>query len=113
MEPKYKPSESTIKPEAIQMDGDTVYLRNNIAEIIREDDQGNKTSYWSYQEAALTQDEFNIYASLIASKNAINSVGVPNSVSQLVVGQEVADSKQLAVMEAIADLYETIATMTV
>lgn len=112
MEPKYRYSESTVKPEAIQMDGDTVYLRNGITEIIREDGRGNKTSYWSYQEAALTQDEFNIYASIIASKNAINSVGVPDNVSQLVVGQEVADSNQLAVMEAIADLYETIATMT-
>ena len=109
MEPKYRPSESTVKPEAIQMDGDTVYLRNNITEIIREDDQGNKTSYWSYQEAVLTQSEFNIYASLIVSKNAINSVSVPDHVSQLVVGQEIADNNQLAVMEAIAELYETIA----
>lgn len=113
MEPKYKYSESTVKPEAIQMDGDTVYLRNGIAQIIREDGLGNKTSYWSYQEAVLTQDEFNIYASIIASKNAINSVDILDNVSQLVVGQEVSDSNQLAVMEAIAELYETIATMTV
>lgn len=113
MEPKYKPSESTVKPEPIQMDGDTVYLRNNIASLVREDEQGNKTSYWSYQEAVLTQDEFNIYASLIASKNAINSISVPEHITQLVVGQEIADSNQLAVMEAIAKLYETIATPTV
>ena len=111
MEPKYRYSESAVKPEVIQMDGDTVYLRNGVAEIIREDDQGNKTTYWSYQEAVLTQDEFNIYASIIASKNAINSVGVPDNISQLVAGQEVADSNQLTVMEAVAELYDTIATM--
>ncbi|MEG1523825.1 MAG: hypothetical protein RR475_02235 [Clostridia bacterium] len=109
MEPKYKYSESTVKPEAIQMDGNTVYLRSNISELVREDDQGNKTSYWSYQEAVLTQAEFNAYTSLIASKNAINSVSVPEHISQLVVGQEIADNNQLAVMEAIAELYETIA----
>ena len=113
MEPKYIHVESTIKPPSIEMCKNTVYLRTDFKEQIRTDEQGNKTSYWSYQEAALTQEEFNIYASLIASKNAVNSVGVPDNVSQLVVGQEVADSNQLAVMEAIADLYETIATMTV
>ena len=111
MEPKYKYSESTVKPEAIQMDGETVYLRNNISEIVREDEQGNKTSYWSYQEAILTQVQFNAYASLIASKNAINSVGIPEHISQLVAGQENVDSNQLILMNAIADMYDVLASL--
>lgn len=112
MELQYKYTESTVKPDTLQMDGDTVYLRNSIAEFIRSDENGNKTAYWSYQEAALTQEEFNAYANLVAAKNAINSVSVPENVSQLVVGQEIANNNQLAVMEAIAELYETIAATT-
>ena len=110
MEPKYKPSESTLQPESIQMDGDTVYLRANITEVSRTSEQGDTVSYWTYQEAILTQEEFNSYANLIASKNAIKSIDIPDHISQLVVGQETADNNQLAVMEAIAELYETIAT---
>lgn len=109
MELNYRYAESTVKPDTLQMDGGTVYLRHSIAEFVRSDDEGNKTSYWSYQEAALTQEEFNAYANFIAAKNAINSESVPDNVTQLVVGQEITDNNLLAVMEAIADLYETIA----
>lgn len=110
MDLQYKYAESTVKPDTLQLDGDTVYLRNSIVEFVRSDETGNKTTYWSYQEAALTQEEFNAYVNLIAAKNAINSVSVPENVYQLAIGQEIADSNQLAVMEAIAELYETIAT---
>ena len=94
MELKYRYSESTVRPEAIQIDGDTVYLRKDISELKREDDQGNKTTYWTYQEATMTVAEFNQHA------NAI-----------LISGQKNGDDNLLSVMEAIADLYETIAMM--
>lgn len=65
MELKYRYSESTVRPEAIQIDGDTVYLRKDISELKREDDQGNKTTYWTYQEATMTVAEFNQHANAI------------------------------------------------
>lgn len=91
----YRYAESTVRPETIQIDVDTVYLRKDISEIKRDDDQGNKISYWAYQEAVMTVKEFNQNA------NAI-----------LISGQKNGDDNLLAVMEAIADLYETIAMMT-
>lgn len=94
MELKYKYSESTIKPEPIQIDGETVYLRTDISEIRREDMQGASTTYWAYREATLGVEEFNRHA------NAI-----------LVSGQKNGDENRLAIMEAIADLYETMATL--
>lgn len=111
MEPKYKYSESTVKPEVIEMNGDTVYLRTDISKIARENEEGFTTTYWSYQEARLSQKEFNVYSSMIVSKNALNSTNVPDHISQLIVGQENGDNNQLILMEAIADLYDVIAIL--
>lgn len=111
MEPKYKYSESTVKPEVIEMNGDTVYLRTDISKIARENEVGATTTYWSYQEARLSQKEFNVYSSMIVSKNALNSTNVPDHISQLIVGQENGDNNQLILMEAIADLYDAIAIL--
>lgn len=94
MDITYRYAESTVRPDAIQINADTVYLRKDISEIIRDDNQENKISYWTYQEAAMTVEEFNQNASAI-----------------LIAGQKNGDDNLLAVMEAIADLYETIATM--
>jgi hypothetical protein len=95
MEIIYRYAESTVIPNAIEICGDTVYLRKDILKFNREDDQGNQIPYWSYQEAKFTIEEFNKYANVI-----------------LVSGQKSDDNDRLAIMEAIADLYETIATMT-
>lgn len=95
MGPNYKYSESTVRPEVLEISGNTVYLRRDISELRREDEQGNKTIYWTYQEATLTTEEFNQHA------NAI-----------LVSGQKNGDDNQLILMDAVADLYETIAMMT-
>lgn len=94
MGPNYRYSESTVRPEALEISGSTVYLRRDISELKREDEQGNKTTYWTYQEATLTTEEFNQHA------NAI-----------LVSGQKNGDDNQLILMDAVADLYETIAMM--
>lgn len=111
MEPKYIYSESTVKPEAIQMDGDTIYLRTGISGVARENEGGDTTTYWTYQEAILTQAEFNVYASLIASRNALNSANIPEHISQLIVGQEIVDNNQLILMSALVDMYDVLASM--
>lgn len=111
MEPKYKYSESTVKPEVIEMNGDTVYLRTDISKITRENEEGISIPYWAYQEARLSQEEFNVYSNMIVSKNALNSTNVPDHISKLVTGQENGDNNQLILMKAIADLYDVIAIL--
>lgn len=111
MEPKYMYAESTIKPQSIEMCKNTVYLRTDFVEKSRTD-MSNKVTYWTYQEARLTTDEFNSYVSWLMSKKAINGINDSGNISQLVIGQKNRDNDQLIIMEAITDLYDAIASMT-
>lgn len=111
MEPIYRYSESTVKPLGIEATKTTIYLRTDITEIERVYEDGNKVTFWTYKEAAMTPDEFNEYSSFIAAKNAINGVDDSSNISQLVSGQANGDNNQLIIMEAIADLYDAISTM--
>lgn len=94
MEPTYRYSESTIRPEQVQISGDTVYLRKDIKESKREDIDGGTVSYWTYQEAALSTEEFNKNASAL-----------------LMAGQMNGDGDRLAIMEAMADMYDVLAML--
>lgn len=96
MELKYIYAESTIKPVPIETVENTVYLRMNITESKRTTEQGNVTTYWTYQEANLTLKEFNDYANLM-----------------LISAQKSGDDNQLIIMDAIADLYDVIASIMV
>ena len=89
---KYTYSESTVKPVSIERGKNTVYIRKNIVET----DYG-----WSYEEAKLTPDEFTEYSKYLSARN----------MSQLMEGQQNGDNNQLIIMEAIADLYDVIASM--
>ena len=71
MELNYKYAESTVQPTALEVTVGTVYLRKDITSIARTSEQGDKTTYWTYQEAALTPQEFNEYTNLLMAENAI------------------------------------------
>ena len=94
MEPEYRYSESTIRPQQVEVAGDTVYIRKDIAEVKRENMDGGTISYWTYQEAALSKEEFN-----------------QNANALLMSGQKNGDGDRLAIMEAIADLYDVLAML--
>ena len=111
MEPKYIPAESTTKPLSIEMCKNTVYLRTDFKEQTRTDDQENQTVFWTYREARLTPEAFNVYVNLVTTRNAINGVNDSGNISQLMIGQENGDNNQLILMDAIADLYDVIANM--
>lgn len=83
----YVKSQSTIKPNPIEVTCDFVYLHKNVTS----EKEGDVTFYY-YEEAKLTIEEFNSYAN-----------------SLLMNGQENTLENQLTIMEAFADLYETIA----
>ncbi len=112
MELNYKYAESTVKPAALEVAVGTVYLRKDITSITRTSEQeNNDTVYWTYQEAALTPQEFNDYTSLLMAENAIKGTNDSANIVQLMTGQEMGDNNQLAIMEAIADLYDIMTTM--
>lgn len=94
MEPTYRYSESTVRPEQVQISGDTVYLRKDIKESKREDMDGRTVSYWTYQEAAMSTEEFNRNSSDLLLKRQLNS-----------------DGDMLAIMEAMADMYDVLAML--
>lgn len=111
MELNYKPSESTVKPSVIKMARRTVFVRRNIVEDIRTDEDGNKTTYWVYEEACLTPADFNAYVEEVSAQNAIAGINDSSNIIQLLNGQGLADENQMIVMEAIADLYDVVASL--
>lgn len=111
MEPIYRYSESTVRPSELELGKRTVFIRKDISEVERTDDEGNTMSFWVYQEAKMSHTEFNEYSSFLSKKNAIKGVNDSEHISQLITGQENGDNNQLIIMEAIADLYDVIASM--
>lgn len=93
MKLNFRYSESTVKPESVEISSTTVFLRKDITKEKRTDELGKSIIFWTYQEAKMTPDEFVAYAGLISAKDAISNVTIDN---------------QLAIMEAIADLYDEI-----
>ncbi len=110
MNVEYVRVESMVKPETLTKDVTTVYIRKDITEETRTNEQGETTTFWSYQEAAMSHEEFDKYITLVQAQNAINGVDDSGNISKLLVGQAASDEYQLSVMSAIADLYETLIT---
>ncbi len=109
MELNYRYAESTVQPAALEVTVETVYLRKDITSITRTLERGDKTTYWTYREAVLTPQEFNEYINLLMAKNAIKGTNDSDNIVQIMTGQKTGDSQQLAIMEAIADLYDVVA----
>lgn len=109
----YKTSRSTVKPVETEFTKHTVFLRKDMhEEEVSIPGTDETMTEWVYQEALLTYEEFEEYSKLIASANAIKGVNDSENISELVAGQANGDNNQLIIMEAIADLYDIIATMT-
>lgn len=110
MELNYIYVESTVKPEAFEIDNDMVYIRKDISSITRTHDEADEPiTYWIYQEAVLTDEAYINYTNYILTRNAINGADDSTNIVRIINNQETADSNQLAIMEAMAELYEMIA----
>lgn len=59
MEPVYVYSESTVRPSEVMVGKKVVYLRKNIVEDLRKDNNDEEMLYYTYQEAKVTPEEFN------------------------------------------------------
>lgn len=93
---KFRKSESTVKPEVVEIGKTTVFLRTDIKKETLTDGFGDSITLWTYQEAKMTPDEFTAYASLVSSKDAVTNATINN---------------QMIIMDAIADLYERISRL--
>lgn len=111
MELNYRYSESTVKPAALEIAEGSVYFRKEITSVTRTSEQGDETVFWTYQEAELTPQEFNNYASLLMVESTIKGKDDSANIVQLIAGQEAGDGNQLIIMEAIADLYDAVASL--
>lgn len=93
---EYRYSESTVKPEELEIGKTTVYFRKDIKTEERTFDDFTQTFY-VYQEAKMPLEEF--------KKRANNQVFI-----NAMKGADTADN-QMIIMEAIADLYEAVAAL--
>ena len=99
----YVKSESTVKPDVVSIEKTTVYIRRNIVEEVRTYEDV-PTTFYVYEEATLTHEEFSKYSNEL---NAINSAHI----AKLVAEGDNSTNNQLILMEAIADLYDVIASV--
>lgn len=130
MELTYRTSRSTIKPPEFERTKTTVYLRKDIEEkqqitypneepiveqseepIIEQKAEPIVSTYYEYQEAKLSHEDFDIYSAELASMNAVKGVNVPDNISQIMQDGVTSSDNQLVLMEAMADLYDLIAMM--
>lgn len=88
---KYVHSQSTVKPNLVEINGDQVYVRKDITETTDKSGEVSITFY-NYEEAIVSIAEFNALAN-----------------KALMSGQEDTTNNMLVLMEALADMYETMA----
>ena len=98
MEPIYRYSESTVKQEPIEFNAGTIFLRKDFAEEDRTMRDNSTAHFYTYQEAKLTQEEYEEYSRDLVVANAMNSTNVPDN--------------QTSIMAAIADLYDLVSKLT-
>lgn len=115
MELKYRYSESTIKPKSIEYTKTTVWLRKDIVEEKRTDTSEDGTSIavtvYTYQEAKLSHEDFKTYSSQLSAMNAVKGINDSDNIKQIVQNGADNSDNQLIIMEAMADLYNLIATL--
>lgn len=114
MELIYKESESSVKPKEIERTNTTVYLRKDIEErqkIVERNDEQYIVQYYVYQEAALSYEEFDEYASESMSMNAVKGINDSENISKIVQNGVDNEDNQLILMEAMADLYDLLANL--
>lgn len=63
-------SESTKRPDTIEKTKSTVFLRRNIKETARiNEEYGEETTWYEYEEAKLTHSEYEKYTQMVESMN--------------------------------------------
>lgn len=94
-----------------------VYLRENVEEITKKDEQsGEEYSIWSYDEAQLTLEEYEVYkseaAAQLTAKVSDDNIALMEAVAETYEQSMEAQDSLLTIMSAIADLYDAVINTT-
>lgn len=82
-------SESTVRP--LEVDTTTskkyIYLRKNIEETQKQDDDGESYTIFNYDEAKLTQEEYEIYLKEITATQTLDNIETLKVENELLLEQ--------------------------
>lgn len=73
-------SESTVKPEELEVGESTVYFRKDIKEEVRKNEDKTKTTFYTYEESTQSLAEFN--ANMLIKTEA-NQISIMKSLADL------------------------------
>lgn len=66
----WQKSESTVRPDTIEETKSTVFLRRNIKETVRANEEsGDETTWYEYEEAKLSHAEYEEYMQMVEAMN--------------------------------------------
>ena len=106
MKLNYRKSQSSIKPDLIDTTSSKkyVYIRQNIVEVNSKDEQsGEDRSYFEYDEAKLTKEEYEQYLKEINSTKTLESIENLKSENQMLTEQ--VDMLTVCLMEMSEMVY--------
>ncbi|MDO4292152.1 MAG: hypothetical protein Q4C65_02865 [Eubacteriales bacterium] len=119
MQLKWRKTEGTQaeKPKEIDTTASPfcVYLRKNIQQETKEQQDGDSITVWTYEEAALTLKEYAQYQKELADCNSLsqqelveNNLVVMGAIADSFEQQITAEGNQFIIMGAIAEMFESI-----
>lgn len=93
----------------------TVYIRKNILREEKEQQDGGSAEVWTYDEAALTLEEYAQYQKELAECESLSqqelvesNLVVMGAIAESFEQQIVTEENQLIIMSAIAEMFENI-----
>lgn len=93
----------------------SVYIRKNIQQEVRQQQDGSGVTVWTYDEAVLTLKEYAQYQKELAECESLsqqelveNNLVVMGAIAESFEQQIVAEENQLIIMGAIAEMFESI-----
>lgn len=90
--PIYQKREGTQAEKPAELDRtsspSTVYLRKNIVQKVRTDEDGTEVIVWEYEEAEMTSEEFEKYEKLLIQAESPAITQLQQQISELQMSQE-------------------------
>lgn len=90
--PIYQKREGTQAEKPAELDRNsspsTVYLRKNIVQKVRTDEDGTEVIVWEYEEAEMTSEEFEKYEKLLIQAESPAITQLQQQISELQMSQE-------------------------
>ena len=90
--PIYQKREGTQAEKPAELDRtsspSTVYLRKNIVQKVRTDEDGTEVIVWEYEEAEMTSEEFEKYEKLLIQAESPAITQLQQQISEIQMSQE-------------------------